>query len=313
MRLLDLIAQSLPWQSDANSAKPFRDPHEYAKELRTCPLRLVLADDFTRCSTAIAYSEGDRLSGCLDLVRIPNEQVWVEWAEAPRLDTLSVMLGEKIGSTVPEERSGVLIRADASGRAGSIRSFWSTAGEKAHCASLIADFDLDFPVRRWTSVVEVFKGAPAALTVSEEPAFDSLLSHIRFRFDPAWLKHYRAEELSGAEQAAVLCAALGAVAFVVPMLFAAFLLLAAEGGAQQRAMNGGRVTRVDRRAGAGERLSHVEISAPVEDVPPVVLGNHTSRGHLTRHGRKVLWHSPPLRVNDPPGDFRSRMVKLSFH
>jgi hypothetical protein len=312
LRLLDSIAQSLPWHSDANSAKPFRDPHEYAKELHACPLRLVLADEFTRCSTAMAYSEGDRLSGCLDLVRIPNEQVWVEWAEAPRLDALSVMLDKKIGSTVPGERSGVLIRADASGRAGSIRSFWATPGDKVHCASLIADFDLDGPIRRWTSVVEVFKGAPAALTVAEEPAFDSLLGHLRFRFDPAWLKHYRAEELSDAEQEAALCTSLGAVAFIVPMLFAAFLLLAAKGGAQQRAMKGGRVHPFCRGTDTGERLSHVKVSAAGVEFLPVEFNSHASRGQLTRQGRKVLWRSPPLRGNDPAGDLRSRTVELSF-
>ena len=313
LRLLDLIAQSLPWQSDANSARPFRDPHEYAKELHACPLRLVLADDFTRCSTAIAYSEGDRLSGCLDLVRIPNEQVWVEWAEAPRLDSLSVMLDKKIGSTVPGERSGVLIRTDASGRVGSIRSFWATPGEGVHCASLVADFDLDYSIRRWTSVVDVYKGAPAALTVSEEPAFDSLLGHIRFRFDPAWLTHYRAGELSGAEQAAVLCTSLGSVAFIVPMLFAAFLLLAAKGGARQRATKGHRVHPFDGGTDTGERLSHVKVSAPVGDFLSVDLGRHASRGQLTRHGRKVLWRSPSLHDNDRAGDLRSRTVKLSFN
>lgn len=308
-----MIAQSAPWQSDGNSAKPFRDPHEYAKELRACPLRLVLADDFARCSTAIAYSEGDRLSGCLDLVRIPSEQVWMEWEEAPRLDALSAMLDKHIGSTVPGERSGVLIRADTSGRAGSIRSFWSAPGEGAHCASLIADFDLDFPLRRWTSVANVFKGAPAALTVAEEPAFDSLLGHISFRFDPAWLKHIRAEELSSAEQGSVLRASLGSVAFIVPMLFAAFLLLAAKGGAQQRAMKGGHVHPFGRGAGTAERLSHVEVSAPVEQSLPADLSFHSTRGHLIRHGRKVLWRLPPVRGSDPPDDMRSRTVKLSFH
>jgi hypothetical protein len=303
LRLLDLIAQSVPWQPDATFARPFRDPHEYAKEVRACPLRLVLADDFTRCSTAMAYSEGDRLSGCLDLVRIPHQQVWVEWAETPRLDALSALLEKKIEAAMPGGRAGVLISADASGRTGSIRSFWSTIGDRPHCASLIADFDLDSHIRRWTSVVEVFKGAPAALTVLEEPAFDSLLGHMRFRFDPDWLKHYRAEDLSGAEQAAVLCAALGSIAFIVPMLFAAFLLITGKGGARQRPMSRDRF---------GKRLPHVEVSAAIGQHGRAAGWFKESRGHLTRRGHKVVWSSSPSRGDHDQGGLGSRTVKLSF-
>lgn len=303
LRLLDSIAQSVPWQPDATFARPFRDPHEYAKEVRACPLRLVLADDFTRCSTAMAYSEGDRLSGCLDLVRIPNHQVWVEWAETPRLDTLSALLEKKIEVSVPGGRAGVLISADASGRTGSIRSFWSTIGDRPHCAPLIADFDLDSHIRRWTSVLDVFKGAPAALTVLEEPAFDSLLGHMRFRFDPDWLKHYRAEDLSGAEQAAVLCAALGSVAFIVPMLFAAFLLITAKGGAQQRSRSSGRL---------GKQLPHVEVTAAIGHYGREPGWLQESRGHLTRSGYHVVWRSAPSRGDADHGDLGSRTVKLSF-
>jgi hypothetical protein len=259
MRLLDLIAQSLPSQSGVTSTRPYPDPHHFAQAVHACPLRLVLADDFTRCSTALAYAEGDRLSGCLDLVHVPSERVWVEWAEAPRLEALSEMLDTEIEPTVPGGRSGVLISSDASGRVGTIRSFWSAADDRAHCAALIADFDLNLPIRGWNSVVEVFKGESAGVTVSEEPAFDALLSHIRFRFDPAWSDHYRSANLSNDQQSAVLCTALGSTAFIIPMLFAAFLLLAAKGGAQQRVVNLDRLNRIRRHAGKAELLEHVEV------------------------------------------------------
>jgi len=39
----------------------------------------VLADDLVRHLHALAYSDGDELSGCLDLAAHPAEQMWIEW------------------------------------------------------------------------------------------------------------------------------------------------------------------------------------------------------------------------------------------
>jgi hypothetical protein len=81
MRLLDLIAQSSPSQSGVPPTRSLPGPHHFAQVIQACPLRLVVGDDLIRCSTALAYAEGDRLSGCLDLVRVPSERLWVEWAD----------------------------------------------------------------------------------------------------------------------------------------------------------------------------------------------------------------------------------------
>src|SRR3984893_1010272 len=323
MRLLDLIAQSSPAQSGSTSTRPFPGAHHFAQAVHACPLRLVLADDFTRCSTALAYAEGDRLSGCLDLVHVPSERVWVEWAEAPRGEALSEILETHIEPPVPGGRAGVLISSDASGRVGTIRSFWSAPDDRAHYAALIADFDLNLPIRAWNSVAEVFNGESAGVTVSEEPAFDALLSHIRFRFDPAWSDHYRAANLSNDQQSAVLCAALGSTAFIIPMLFALFLLLAAKGGAQQRVVNLDRLNRIRRHSGKIELLEHVEVFTSLRaqrDGNPIHIDANTHigrrlhhvRGHLARRGYNIFWRSPHLRGNARLGVVRSRTVKLTF-
>src|SRR5712675_449340 len=99
MRLLDLIAQSSPSQSDLPPTWGLPGPHHLAEAVHASPLRLVLTDDLVRCSTALAYAEGDRLSGCLDLLRVPSERLWVEWAESPRLESLSDTLEVKIKPT----------------------------------------------------------------------------------------------------------------------------------------------------------------------------------------------------------------------
>jgi hypothetical protein len=264
------------------------------------------------------------LSGCLDLVRVPSERLWVEWAEQPRLEALSDILEVQIEPTVTGGRAGVLISSDASGRAGTIRSFWSTPDGRAYCAALIADFDLNHPIRAWSSVAEVFNGESAGVSVSEEPAFDALLSHIRFRFDPAWLDHYRSATLSNDQQSAILLTALGSTAFIIPTLFASFLLLAAKGGAQQRVMNLDRLNRTRRHSGKTELLEHVEVFTSLQAQR---VGNRTNsdantrigrrlhhvRGHLARRGFNIFWRSPHLRGNARLGVVRSRTVKLAFH
>ncbi len=306
-----MIAQSLPPQPGAQPTGALPGPHHFARAVQACPLRLVLADEFIKCSTALAYGEGDRLSGCLDLVHVPSERLWVEWAESPRLEALSEILDEPIAPTVAGARAGVFISSDASGRAGSIRIFWSTPDDRAYCAALIADFDLNLPIRRSSSVAAVFNGESAGMSVAKEPAFDALLSHIRFRFDPAWSDHYRTAKLSSDQQSAILYTALGSTAFIIPTLFALFLLLAAKGVAEQRLVNWDRLNRIRRDSGEIELLEHVEVFSSLRAVR---VGNpthidadaragqrlHQVRGHLVRRGYNIFWRSPHLRAGLKP-------------
>jgi hypothetical protein len=324
MRLLDLIARSSTSLSGLPPTRALTSPHHFSEAVRGCPLRLVLADDMTRCTTALAYAEGARLTGCLDLVRVPSERLWVEWAEAPRQEVLGDILGTPITPTVTGGRAGVLITSDAAGRTGTIRTFWSTPDDRAHCAALITDFDLNLPHRNSISIAEVFGGAPVGLHVSEEPAIDAFLSHIRFRFDPAWSDYYRSANLSVDQQTAVLCAELGSTAFSIPMLFAAFLLLSARNAAQRRVVNLDRLNRIRRLSGKTELLEHVEVTTSIQaqrDGPrPDIDANtrigrrlHHVRGHLARRGYNIFWRSPHLRGNARLGAVRSRTVILTFH
>jgi hypothetical protein len=58
-------------------------PQDFAGEVRNCPLRYVLTDELVRACTELAYSEGDGLSSCLDLIHFPAERVWIEWKRRP--------------------------------------------------------------------------------------------------------------------------------------------------------------------------------------------------------------------------------------
>jgi hypothetical protein len=203
MRLLDLIAQSSPSQSGLPPNWRLPAPHDFAEAARACPLRLVLADDVVRCTTALAYAEGDRLIGCLDLLRVPSERLWVEWAEAPRQEVLCEIPALEMKPTAQAGRAGVLIHSDASGRTGNIRTFWSTPEDRIYSGAMITHFDLGFPIRRATRVADVFSGESAGVSLPEEPAIDALLSHIHFRFDPAWAHYYRSAALSRSQRSAL--------------------------------------------------------------------------------------------------------------
>jgi hypothetical protein len=196
--------------------------------------------------------------------------------------------------------------------------------DKAFTAAMIADFDLNVPIRSSQSIAAVFDGAPAGVCLPEEPAIDALLSHIRFRFDPAWSDYYRSANLSNHQQSTVLRAALGSTAFDVPMLFALWLLMAATDGAQQRAVNLDRLNRARRLAGKSELLEHVEVRTSIQaqrhgnrsDANTKARSGrrlHHVRGHLARRGCKIYWRSPHLRGNARLGVVRSRTVELTFH
>src|SRR5258708_31967859 len=108
MSVLDLIAQSSASQSDLPPTWALPGPHHFAEAVHACPLRLVLADDLVRFSSSLAYAEGDRLSGCLDLLRVPTERLWAEWAEVPRHAALRQIPHLHIQPTETAVRAGVL-------------------------------------------------------------------------------------------------------------------------------------------------------------------------------------------------------------
>jgi hypothetical protein len=135
VRLLDHVVQcAAPFivREDRGTLWTLTGPKDFAQELDHCPLRYVLADELVRVCTELAYSEGDGLSGCLDLIHFPAERLWIEWNAAPQHEELARALPECTGSTQTEvdgSRHGVLIDAKTDGRVGRLRTFWLTRTE----------------------------------------------------------------------------------------------------------------------------------------------------------------------------------------
>jgi hypothetical protein len=325
LRLLDLVAQSTLPPPTLPQGWALPGAHHFAEAVRNCPLRLVLADDLIQYMIQLAYAETERLRGCSDLIHAPSQQLWVEWLEATRQSTLSEMPGCTCGPCYNVRRTGVLIGADPAGRAGTMRSFWSTQNEQVYSAALVTHFDLDRVVRPTLNVRAVFSGAPFGVDVPEEAALDELLSHVCFRLDPAWANYYRAADLTENEQSLVLREVLGTMAFDMPIIMALFLLFAAKDGLQRRPVDFQRLNRARHHSGKAALLEHVEVHAPVavsyhypaSDAADVKRRRgprlHHVRGHIARRGDKVFWRLPHLRGSARLGVVRSRTVQLSLH
>ena len=325
MRLLDLVAQSKSAPPDLPGEWPFPSAHHYAAAIRACPLRLVLADDLILCTTQLAYAEGERLAGCLDLLHVSSQQVWVEWLDATREQALRQVPYFAVNKFASgRQRAGVLINADVTGRRGSLRTFWSMPNGRVYAGALVTEFDLDSDIRPPFDLTEAFAGGTVGVVTPEEPSLDALLNHVRFRFDPAWAAYYRCASLSDIESLSILRHALGTTAFDLPMVFALFLLLAAKDGLERRCTELERLNHARRRLGREELLEHIELRAPIKvkyDHDPLVVDAgdrrsprlHHVRGHIARRGDKVFWRSPHLRGSARLGIVRSRTVELSFH
>lgn len=325
MLLLDLVAQSTSAPPTLPGGWALPAAHHFADAVRNCPLRLVLADDVTQHTIQLAYAAAERLSGCLDLIHVPSQQLWLEWLEATRQSTLSEMPACARIPCYSVRRTGVLIAADPAGRAGTMRTFWSTQTEQVYSAALLTDFDFDRVVRPTLDVGAVFSGAPFGVVIPVEAALDELLSHVCFRLDPAWANYYRAADLTESQQLLVLREVLGSMAFDMPMLMALFLLFAAKDALQRRAADLQRLNRARHRSGKRALLEHIEVRAPIAvayQCPASAAANanrrrgprlHHVRGHIARRGDKVFWRLPHLRGSARFGVVRSRTVQLSLH
>lgn len=326
MRLLDHIAQSrAPFlvQQQRGDLWRLTGASDFAPQLARCPLRYVLSDDLVRTCNALAYSEGDELSGCLDLLHLPAEQVWVEWDEAARRDSLAWLLPESVpGTDNGIVRAGVLISAHPEGRSGTLRTFWLTRGVPQEPLLAAVETLLDFDGTALTAAPQtLLEGQAVAVRDARNGPLDRLLQCAGFRLDAAWQRYYQSVTRDAALRAEVARRSLAAVAFDVPMLLALFLLMAVRAQLVQQPVSPARLNAKRARLGKRALLEHIEVSSPVfaaaprwvaDSVPSVRRAPrlHHVRGHIVRRRDAVYWRHPHWRGHVRLGSVRSRTVEL---
>jgi hypothetical protein len=326
VRLLDHVAQSTdPVLVRERSGELWQltGPADFARQVARCPLRYVLSDELVTLCVELAFSDGDELCGCLDLVHFPAEQLWIEWDERARRASLSQLLPEC--AATPESdvaRGGVLLSADARGRVAGLRTFWLTRADKPEpmLAALETLLDLDGPVEA-APPAALFDGAAIAVRDGLNPQIDRLLHCARFRLDPAWLRYYRRVAHTSAARAAVLRGSLATVAFDVPMVLALFLLMSLRVALPQLPVRPLRLNVKRARLGKPALLEHIEVSSPVfahtrpwqRGASPAIRGAprlHHVRGHIVRRDDTIFWRRAHWRGHLRLGAVRTRTVQL---
>jgi hypothetical protein len=325
LRLLDHVAQcNAPFivRQEAGELWRLTGASDFAKRLEQCPLRFVLSDDLVRTCTALAFSEGDQLSGCLDLLHLPAEVVWIEWDEVARQQEVARTLPDYGAPPADVLRAGTLVCAAPQCRSGSLRTFW--LGRSAPSEPLLAPVEtlLDLEGTASCGTPEaLLDGAAVGVRDPRNEQVDSLLQCARFRLDSLWLRYYQRVARQPALRTEVIRRSLAAVAFDVPMLLALFLLMTIRADLVHMPIRLGRLNAKRARLGRRPLLEHIEVSAPVYaqaalPAPPGSPGSrrrprfHHVRGHIVRRRDTVYWRGPHWRGHVRLGSVRSRTVEL---
>ena len=327
MRLIDRIIQCrapfvVQSSIDANRTR-LSGAMDAAADLERCPIRYVLDDSLTSLCTDLAYSNGVTVMACADLIRVPAENIWVEWSNTPWLAALS-RNGMNADSTddSPIGHCGMLIRSHHDGRSGVMRAFWSVGDSDfdVHASAAQARFYLDAAASRTT------QDSPGVLRVAAadiDP--QGILSRgFHFEFEDSWAKYYREATPHESQRQEILQQSIGCVALAVPVLLAFFLLLMTRDGLPQRATQLDRLNRARIARGRVPLAEHIEVSAPL--LPPYRESQierasagarrhprlHHVRGHLVRRNDRLIWRVPHLRGKSAAGVIKSRTVEWRF-
>jgi hypothetical protein len=325
MRLVDRVAQSRALfvvRSSAGVQTRLSGATEYAHEIASCPIRYVLSDELTRLCAALAYSKGAHTLCYTDLIRIPAESLWVEWAYAPwrnELDRSGFPPSEaELGNC---GRRGALFTATRDGRCGRVRTFWCTneSGLDVFASSLFADFDFDGlkcnDKLAHSDSIEVPDGHFDANSV--------LRTCFSFEFESSWGKYYDRAHLSTLERKTIELHSLGTIALDIPVLLAFFLLLNTRAGLPQQRSQLDRLNRSRKREGKSPLLDHIDVLAPFPSAyfsPRSDASSsgrrgprlHHVRGHIVRRRNELFWRVPHLRGNARDGVLKSRTVTWAF-
>jgi hypothetical protein len=325
MRLVDRVAQSrapfIAMCSTTGFQTRLSGAADYAVDAANCPIRYVLSDELTRLCAALAYSRGARTLSCTDLIHIPAERLWVEWAYAPWRKEL-----DRYGFRPADDqfgncgRRGAMLSASRDGRRGRVRTFWSTGEREIDlCASaMFADFDFDADPNDRAMHSRTLRVSNGHLD-----ADSALRRCFSFEFERTWAEYYDRAQLSAAKRQQVEHHSLGTIAFDIPVLLAFFLLLNTRTGLPQQKSQLDRLNRSRTRDRKAPLLDHIEVLAPFPSEYLFARNDslpsgrrrprlHHVRGHLVRRRNELFWRVPHLRGKASSGVLKTRTVTWAF-
>lgn len=329
MRLADRVAQCrIPFvvrNTKDGSITHLANAAAFANDITNCATRYVLNDELTRLCTALAYSKGASTLACADLLRVPAERVWIEWAEAPWGDELTRYGFKSPGHSVIGGRRGVFIQSTPQGRRGLLRTFWAIGESDVDVMSSNMEAYFDFDTQEGEDPQVYGRPEPSSLCVADYSVkgADILRRCFRFRFEPSWQDYYGRARLTPEQTAALHRESLGTIAIEIPVLLAFLLLLITRPRLPRRPLMLERLNRARAKSGKSALLEQIEVFAPL--LPDYKCGLssplntsrrsprlHHVRGHLVRRGSKLFWRVPHLRGSARAGSVRTRTVTWQF-
>jgi len=327
MRLVDRIAQSCtPFIAVCKATGVqtlLSGANDYADEVANCPMRYVLSDELTRLCTALAYSKGAQTLACADLLHVPAERLWVEWAYAPWQDELDrygfPAAGNQFGKC---GRRGAMLSASRDGRRGCVRTFWCIGDKEldVFASAMQATFDFDAAEDGGSCSL---KGGAVRVTDGHVQRGGALGTCFSFEFEKTWADYYNRAQLSAIARQQIERHSLSTIALDIPVLLAFFLLLNTRTGLPQERSQFERLNRSRGRRGKAPLLDHIEVFAPLTageifsryDSAPSGRRRprlHHVRGHLVRRSNELFWRAPHLRGHAGAGVLKTRTVTWAF-
>jgi hypothetical protein len=325
MRLADRVAQCrtpfVVQSTKDGSITHLTNAAAFSKDIANCATRYVLNDELTRLCTALAYSKGASTLACADLLRVPAERVWIEWAEAPWWDELTRYGFKRPVDSAIGGRRGVFIQSTPQGRRGLLRTFWAIGESDMDVMSSNMEAYFDFDTEEGEDPEAYGRPERSSLCVADYTVkgADILRRCFRFRFERTWQDYYGRASLTPEQTAALHHESLGTIAIEIPVLLAFLLLLITRPGLPRRPLMLERLNRARTKSGKSALLEQIEVFAPLLPEYKSGLGSaldtyrrpprlHHVRGHLVRRGSKLFWRVPHLRGSARAGSVRTRTV-----
>jgi hypothetical protein len=331
MRLLDRVARCetplvLP-SGDSLAQLEVAGPSRFAAQLAACPLRFVLGDDLTQASAELAFADGARLVGCLDLLRMPAPHLWFEWNDEVHKRVIHDTRPESpFDATCKGRKVGMLLHASADGLTAIGRTFWADAAEDDHADVTLSPLETHFDLRGEFAdakdTQDELAGRFLDATDSGSAATASLLDHVRFRFEDTWAAYYREAAGDAAFRGRLIEDSINSIAWDAPLALAFLLLLSAKDATRLLPVSRASINRKRLANGRAPLLDHIEVNASLDAVSTSESAGqltgrqsprlHHVRGHLVRRENRVFWRVPHLRGSASRGMVRSRTVCLAF-
>jgi hypothetical protein len=295
--------------------------------MAACPLRFVLGDDLTRASAELAFADGARLVGCLDLLRMPAPHLWIEWNDETHKRVIhETQSAAEFDAAAMGRKVGMLLQASANGLTAVGRTFWADAADDECADVTLSPLETHIDLRGEFADIahsrDVLSGGFVDVTHGGNPAMATLLDHVRFRFEESWASYYREAARDADFRCRLINDSIDSIAWDAPFLIAFLLLLSAKDATRSIPVSRAAINRKRLANGRAPLLDHIEVNASLDAVSTAESSGdlsgrqsprlHHVRGHLVRREHRVFWRVPHLRGSAARGTVRSRTVCLAF-